>query len=145
MLQVAKVLVNSDFKHNRVENPTKITSRQEKQVKAFVKNFLDKAVAKRALRDQKKVVQAVNGDTTKTPSPSPAVTPVIETIDTIDTIETVKSSYPESDDDGDQAMNLDVSDQDDVHIPDAAANVVAQGASSGCAPSPNMYMSELGK
>lgn len=47
--------MNSDFKNNRVENPTRISSRQEKQVKKHVKEFFDKAVAKKREYDKKKV------------------------------------------------------------------------------------------
>lgn len=52
--QISKKLVNSDFKNHRVEDPTRISSRQEKQVKKYVKEFFDKAVAKRREHDKKK-------------------------------------------------------------------------------------------
>ena len=44
--EIGKKLVASDFKHNRVEDPTKITDKQEKKVKKYVKEFFDKAVAR---------------------------------------------------------------------------------------------------
>ncbi|KAL2824008.1 hypothetical protein BDW59DRAFT_148048 [Aspergillus cavernicola] len=43
---VAKKLVNSDFKNNRVTDPTQIDDKQQKKVKKFCKEFFDKAVAK---------------------------------------------------------------------------------------------------
>jgi hypothetical protein len=52
--QIGKKLVASDFRKNRVEDPTQISARQEKQVKKFVKDFFDKAVAKKKERDRKK-------------------------------------------------------------------------------------------
>ena len=51
---MAKKLVNSDFKHNRVEDPTQISSKQEKLVKKYMKDFFDKAVAKRRAHEKKK-------------------------------------------------------------------------------------------
>ncbi len=53
--EIGKKLVASDFKHNRVEDPTKITEKQEKKVRKYVKEFFDKAVAKKAAHDKGKV------------------------------------------------------------------------------------------
>ncbi|KAI1202522.1 hypothetical protein F5X97DRAFT_212781 [Nemania serpens] len=44
--EVSKKLVSSDYKNNRVEDPTSITEKQERKVKAYVKEFLDRAVQK---------------------------------------------------------------------------------------------------
>ena len=52
--KISKKLVSSDFKNHRVEDPTKISSRQEKQVKKYVKEYFDKAVAKKREHDKKK-------------------------------------------------------------------------------------------
>ena len=46
--------MNSDYKNKRVQDPTRISSKQEKQVKKYVKDFFDKAVAKRVQHDRKK-------------------------------------------------------------------------------------------
>lgn len=46
--------MNSDFKNNRVEDPRQISSRQEKQVKKYVKEYFEKAVVKKRAYDQKK-------------------------------------------------------------------------------------------
>lgn len=43
---VNKSLVASDYKHNRVDDPTCISEKTEKKVKKYVKDFLDKAVIK---------------------------------------------------------------------------------------------------
>lgn len=56
-LQISKKLVNSDYKNNRVEDPTHITSRKEKQVKQHVKEYFDKAAAKRRDHERKKAEQ----------------------------------------------------------------------------------------
>lgn len=50
--EVGKKLVASDFKNKRVENPTKITEKQEKKVKQYVKDYLDKAVIKKKAHDK---------------------------------------------------------------------------------------------
>ena len=52
--KISKKLVSSDFKNNRVEDPTKISSRQEKHVKKYVKEYFDKAVAKKREHEKKK-------------------------------------------------------------------------------------------
>ena len=52
--EVAKKLVNSDFKNNRVEDPTQISEKQQKKVKNFCKEYFDKAVVKQREREKKK-------------------------------------------------------------------------------------------
>lgn len=51
---VSKTLVASDYKHNRVEDPTMISEKQEKKVKKYVKDFLDKAVIKHHEHEKRK-------------------------------------------------------------------------------------------
>ncbi|KAI4208045.1 MAG: hypothetical protein LQ346_000209 [Caloplaca aetnensis] len=51
--QIGKKLVESDYKRNRVEDPTKISPQQEKHVKKHVKEFFDKAVTRKKERDGK--------------------------------------------------------------------------------------------
>lgn len=55
--QISKKIVNSDFKNRRVEDPTRISSRQEKQVKKHVKEFFDKAVLKKQEYDKRKAAR----------------------------------------------------------------------------------------
>ncbi|KAG9561834.1 hypothetical protein KCU79_g6753, partial [Aureobasidium melanogenum] len=52
--ECSKKLVNSDFKNNRVTDPNKIDSRQEKAVKKFVTDFFERAVIKKKEHDQRK-------------------------------------------------------------------------------------------
>ncbi|KAF3479785.1 uncharacterized protein GIQ15_06761 [Arthroderma uncinatum] len=52
--EVGKKLVNSDFKNNRVSDPTKINEKQIKQVKKYCKEYFDKAVAKHRAHEKKK-------------------------------------------------------------------------------------------
>jgi hypothetical protein len=52
--EIGKKLVASDYKNNRVEDPTKITSKQEKKVRKYVRDFFEKAVAKKAAHDKLK-------------------------------------------------------------------------------------------
>lgn len=45
--EIAKKLVSSDYKNNRVEDPTaKLSDKQNKKIKTYVKDFLDRAVHK---------------------------------------------------------------------------------------------------
>lgn len=77
---MAKKLVNSDYKNDRVKDPNQISSSQVKQVKSYVKTFFDKAVVKRAEHDKKKAAQAADSaqDSKKSNGPSPD-TPVKST------------------------------------------------------------------
>jgi hypothetical protein len=52
--EVGKKLVASDFKNNRVQDPTKISEKQEKKVKSYVKEYFEKAVEKKKAIDRKK-------------------------------------------------------------------------------------------
>ncbi|MCJ1248282.1 histone methyltransferase set2 [Trapelia coarctata] len=75
--ELSKKLVNSDFKNHRVEDPTHISSRQEKQVKKYVKDYFDKAVAKKKEHDRKKAEKkAKEGGSTESPSNPKVETPV---------------------------------------------------------------------
>ncbi|KAL8941487.1 MAG: hypothetical protein Q9216_002215 [Gyalolechia sp. 2 TL-2023] len=51
--QIAKKLVESDYKNHRVDDPTKISHSQERHVKKHVKEFFDKAVMRKKERDEK--------------------------------------------------------------------------------------------
>ncbi|KAL8694095.1 MAG: hypothetical protein Q9218_001210 [Villophora microphyllina] len=63
--QIAKKLVDSDYKNHRVEDPTKISSSQERHVKKHVKEFFEKAVARKKERDEKEVKKQANGHPTE--------------------------------------------------------------------------------
>lgn len=70
--EVGKKLVASDFKNNRVEDPTKISEKQEKKVRKYVKEYFEKAVEKKKAIDKKKRekekesgVNGVNGSASK--------------------------------------------------------------------------------
>lgn len=52
--EVGKKLVASDFKNNRVEDPTKISEKQEKKVKKYVRDYFEKAVEKKRAIDKRK-------------------------------------------------------------------------------------------
>lgn len=61
-LQVAKKLVRGDYKSGRVKDPTaKLSSRHEKTVKNYVKEFMDKAVKKKEERDKQKASRQGDG------------------------------------------------------------------------------------
>lgn len=74
MQQVAKKMVNSDYKHGRVKDPTaKLDSKAEKQVKAYAREFFDKVMKKKkAEREQSKakaLAAKAAGSTTPIGSP----------------------------------------------------------------------------
>ncbi|EEH46592.2 uncharacterized protein PADG_02690 [Paracoccidioides brasiliensis Pb18] len=52
--EVGKKLVNSDFKNHRVDDPTKVSDKQIKQIKRYCKEYFDKAVAKHLAYEKKK-------------------------------------------------------------------------------------------
>ena len=52
--EISKKLVSSDFKNHRVDDPTKISPKKEKQVKGYVKEYFDKAYKKHREREHRK-------------------------------------------------------------------------------------------
>ncbi len=88
--------MSSDFKNHRVEDPTKISSRQEKHVKKYVKEYFDKAVAKKREHDKKKAERrGKEGDSAASPTPA-----------------TVADVKEEGESDGDQDMAMSDDDED---------------------------------
>lgn len=68
-------MVDSDFKHGRVENPTaKLSKKQEKGVKEFVRAFFDKAVKKQKEAKANGTVQTGEESTDDKKSKEDAVT-----------------------------------------------------------------------
>ncbi|EFW99215.1 set and ww domain containing protein [Grosmannia clavigera kw1407] len=51
---ISKKLVASDYKNNRVEDPTAISPRVEKKVKTYVRDFFDRAVTKYGEHERKR-------------------------------------------------------------------------------------------
>lgn len=88
MVQVAKKLVNSDFKNNRVDDPTKISDKQQKKVKQFCKEYFDKAVAKHRAHTKRKEDRH-----SKEPGSKPGDTPNVDSDEAVD----VKMSDDEED------------------------------------------------
>lgn len=80
---VAKKLVASDYKAGRVENPTKISEKQQKKVKAYCKDYFDKAASKhKKLEEEKaakkeKVGQNNSKPSSSQPTPSHSPPPMI--------------------------------------------------------------------
>ncbi|KAI3338861.1 hypothetical protein F4824DRAFT_62829 [Ustulina deusta] len=56
--EVSKKLVSSDYKNNRVDDPTSITEKQERKVKTYVKTFFDRAVQKYHEHEKEKTEHA---------------------------------------------------------------------------------------
>jgi hypothetical protein len=53
-LQITKKMVESDYKNNRVSDPTKISSKQVKAIKKYVVEFFNKVVKKRREHEKQK-------------------------------------------------------------------------------------------
>lgn len=71
---VAKKLVDSDYKNNRVSDPTaKLNEKQARKVKTYVKEFLDRAVHKFAAQQkQSGATEPAPADTTATTAEEPS-------------------------------------------------------------------------
>lgn len=73
---VAKKLVASDYKAGRVENPHKISEKQQKKVKAYCKDYFDKAASKHKKLEEEKSARKEKHDhshskpTSSQPTPS---------------------------------------------------------------------------
>lgn len=76
-LKVLKKLVESDYKNHRVQDPSRITSKQESQVKKYVKDFFDKVVAqKKALEKRKDELRAARE---REGRPAESIAPIVLT------------------------------------------------------------------
>lgn len=96
--KISKKLVSSDFKNHRVEDPTKISSRQEKHVKKYVKEYFDKAVAKKREHEKKKAERrSKEGESAVSPTP-----PMV-----------ADAKREEEESDGDQDMAMSDDDEDE--------------------------------
>ncbi|KAK4099045.1 methyltransferase-like protein [Parathielavia hyrcaniae] len=80
--EVNKKLVGSDYKNRRVEDPTSISPKQAKKVKAYVHDFFDRAVVKYTEHERKKAhgtsAKPASGSASSKPgeAPSSVATPL---------------------------------------------------------------------
>lgn len=66
--EISKKIVSSDFKNSRVQDPTKISEKQEHKVKKHVKEFFLKVVAKKVEHDKKRAAKKAQEGSKGTPS-----------------------------------------------------------------------------
>lgn len=59
--EVGKKIVESDYKNNRVEDPTTISAKQEQKVKQHVRQYLEKAVEKYRARERQRQKRRAEG------------------------------------------------------------------------------------
>lgn len=76
--EISKKLVESDYKHNRVGDPTKVNDKIERGVKKFAKEFFDKCVKRHVESERKKAEKKAqgpktNGETSHTPPGEPEI------------------------------------------------------------------------
>lgn len=83
--EIGKILTASDFKHKRVEDPTKITEYHEKKVKKSVRDYFEKAVAKRVAYEKKKAEKMAAEALKNGQTPASVVSNDIDTPATADT------------------------------------------------------------
>src|SRR3954447_10996419 len=57
--ELAKKLVESDFKGGRVEDPTKISDKHQQKVKKYCKEFFEKAAHKHSKHEKEKAAKKV--------------------------------------------------------------------------------------
>lgn len=70
--ELAKKMVDSDFKKGRVEDPTKVSDKQAKGIKKHAQEFFEKAAKKKAEADKRKAdKRAAHDDGSNTPAGSP--------------------------------------------------------------------------
>lgn len=93
--------MNSDFKNNRVSDPTKVSEKQIKQIKKYCKDFFDKAVMKHRAYEKKKAQRKTKEE--KIENPPSTDTP--GKLDGGDGVDVKKED--ESDGDGDIKMSDD--------------------------------------
>lgn len=122
--EIGKILTASDFKHKRVEDPTKITEYHEKKVKKSVRDYFEKAVAKRVAYEKKKAEKKAAEALKNGQTPASVVSNDVATPATADT------STPMDADAEDKAAMSDVDMSDDeLHTQSVPATPV--GESSG--------------
>jgi len=93
--EVAKKLVRGDYKSGRVKDPTaKLSSKHEKTVKKYVKEFMDKAVKKKEERDRQKAARSADGKADPVPE-SPTI-PDIEEVEWDDDMMDLQNDNEES-------------------------------------------------
>lgn len=123
--EIGKILTASDFKHKRVDDPTKITEYHEKKVKKSVRDYFDKAVAKKMAYDKKKAEKKAAEALKNGHTPGDVASNGIDIPATVDTTSTPL--------DADNEDKADVSDaemsDDDLHAPSVPATPA--GDSSG--------------
>ncbi|KAH8752563.1 hypothetical protein F5883DRAFT_203437 [Diaporthe sp. PMI_573] len=76
---VSKKLVSSDYKNNRVADPTTISEKQEKKIRKYVKDFLDRAVEKYQDHEKRKAERAPGPSHAKTKEPNNEAITSVET------------------------------------------------------------------
>jgi histone-lysine N-methyltransferase SETD2 len=68
-LQVATKLVDSDFKHGRVEDITQVSDKQQQKIKKYCKDYFEKAVAKQRAHEKKKADKKPDDSKSKDTTP----------------------------------------------------------------------------
>ena len=104
--QISKKLVNSDYKNNRVQDPTKLSEKHQKQVKKYVKDFFDRAVEKNRERQKRKAEKkSKEPDACKSPNAGVEAVTTTEGVNS-DEDKDVEMSDDDDDDDGERKVKI---------------------------------------
>lgn len=102
--EIAKKLVESDFKGGRVEDPSKISDKHQQKVKKYCKDFFEKAAYKHSKHEKEKAakrVKSTNGtkpDIVDRPAATSSATPPTTTVDGSPDLEVKKEDDSEDED-----------------------------------------------
>ncbi|KFY64717.1 hypothetical protein V496_03080 [Pseudogymnoascus sp. VKM F-4515 (FW-2607)] len=124
--EIGKILTASDFKHKRVEDPTKITEYHEKKVKKSVRDYFEKAVAKRVAYEKKKAEKKAAEALKNGQTPASVVSNDIDTPATADT-----STPLEADADAEDKAAISDVDMSDDELHGQSVPATPVGDSSG--------------
>ncbi|KAK5989187.1 SET domain-containing protein 2 [Cladobotryum mycophilum] len=119
---VAKKVVASDFKNNRVSDPSlPLTEKQERNIKKFVKDFLDRAVEKFESHQKKRVAGVAKKESTGDQAPNDKPASVAESGAAADEAEDLVLS------DADSPEGADRKRKRDDEVVDSIVNTQADG------------------
>lgn len=114
--EIAKKLVESDFKGGRVEDPTKISEKHQQKVKKYCKDFFEKAAYKHGKHEKEKATRrakAANGtkpDLANVPTSTSMTTSPRQKVDASPAVDVKKE---DDSDDEDVKMSEDEPDEDE--------------------------------
>jgi hypothetical protein len=118
--EIAKKLVESDFKGGRVEDPTKVSDKHQQKVKKYCKEFFEKAAHKHSKHEKEKAAKkakSANGTKTDSAAMSTATSIAPSPIQKLDNSPDRDVKREDESDDEDVKMSEDEPDEDEKPTP----------------------------